>query len=86
VSATDIMKELPRLKPEERRALLEKLRQLENAQPSHLSDETTAYGVVDLRSRGISEAQAANLRTRLKTFAQDWDRPEMSVYDEDPAR
>ena len=35
-----------------------------------------------LRDRGIDEAQAANLQGRLKTIAEDWQRPEMDVYDE----
>jgi len=39
---------------------------------------------VNLRERGIDEAQAADLRRRLAAFAEDWDRPEMSVYDELP--
>ena len=43
-------------------------------------------GGVDLRERGIQEAQAADLRARLKTFAEDWDRPEAAIYDEDPTR
>lgn len=38
-------------------------------------------GSIDLRERGIDEAQAANLRARLATFAEDWESPEMSVYD-----
>jgi hypothetical protein len=38
-------------------------------------------GPVDLAARGIDEAQAADLRGRLKTFAEDWDRPEMDAYD-----
>jgi hypothetical protein len=37
---------------------------------------------VDLRSRGITEKQAADLRGRLSTFAEDGDHPEMDVYDE----
>jgi hypothetical protein len=41
---------------------------------------------VDLQARGIEPTQAADLRARLKTFAEDWDRPEASIYDEDPAR
>jgi hypothetical protein len=41
---------------------------------------------VDLRTRGIDEAQAADLRHRLRTFAEDWDRPEMAIYDELPSR
>ena len=35
---------------------------------------------VDLEARGIGEAQAADLRARLQTFAEDWDRPEMDAY------
>ena len=41
---------------------------------------------VDLRARGIDEAQAAELRARLKAFAEDWERPEADIYDKDPAR
>jgi hypothetical protein len=39
---------------------------------------------VDLRERGIDESQAADLRRRLPSIAEDWDRPEMTVYDELP--
>ncbi|MBI3680340.1 MAG: hypothetical protein HY235_08080 [Acidobacteria bacterium] len=41
---------------------------------------------VDLRERGIDESQAAGLRRRLAPFAEDWDRPEMTIYDELPPR
>lgn len=37
---------------------------------------------VDLQTRGIEEVQAAELRTRLAAFAEDWDSPEMDVYDD----
>jgi len=37
---------------------------------------------VDLRERGIDEAQAAELRAQLGTFAEDWNSPEMAVYDD----
>ena len=40
----------------------------------------------DLRERVIDEHQAADLRRRLSTFAEDWDRPEMTAYDELPPR
>ena len=36
---------------------------------------------IDLRARGIDEAQAADLRARLATFAEDWNSPEMDIYD-----
>jgi len=39
-------------------------------------------GAVDLAAHGIDEAQAADLRVRLKTFAEDWNSPEMDVYDD----
>jgi hypothetical protein len=35
----------------------------------------------ELRSRGINQAHAADLRARLATFAQEWESPEMDVYD-----
>ena len=41
---------------------------------------------VSLREKGIDEAQAADLRRRLSTFAEDWDRPEMAAYDDLPPR
>jgi len=41
---------------------------------------------IDLEDRGIDEPQAADLRARLKTFAEDWNRPEADIYDEDPRR
>ena len=37
-------------------------------------------GLVDLPSRGISQAQAEDLRVRLGAFAEEWDSPEMDLY------
>ena len=39
-------------------------------------------GAADLRAHGIDEAQAAELRARLTTFAEDWESPDMAVYDQ----
>jgi hypothetical protein len=36
---------------------------------------------VNLAERGINEQQAADLRHRFAAFAEDWERPEMDVYD-----
>lgn len=36
----------------------------------------------DLLTRGISQEEAAALRARLSTFAEDWERPEMDAYDD----
>jgi hypothetical protein len=41
---------------------------------------------IDLGALGIDEKHAADLRARLKTFAEDWNRPEADIYDEDPPR
>jgi hypothetical protein len=40
-----------------------------------------APAYIDLRTRGIDEVQAAELRARLATFAEDWESPEMDIYD-----
>lgn len=102
VSASEIIKELPNLSETERRAVLNKLRELaardedvrlneqaadeQAAELDRLEQPAANYRAVDLRSHGISEAQARDLRARLRTFAEDWDRPESAIYDEDPAR
>jgi len=39
-------------------------------------------GPIDLQTRGIDAAQAADLRARLTTFAEDWESPEMDIYDD----
>lgn len=36
---------------------------------------------VDLSTYGIDETQAESLRANLVTFAEDWNSPEMSIYD-----
>lgn len=37
---------------------------------------------IDLQTRKINEKQAAELRASLTTFAEDWESPEMEVYDD----
>jgi hypothetical protein len=36
---------------------------------------------IDLKSQGIDSKEAEILRNNLATFSEDWDSPEMSVYD-----
>ena len=38
-------------------------------------------GSVDMRTRGIDEKQAAELRARLQAFTEDWESPMMEAYD-----
>lgn len=55
--------------------------------PRNVDDDTPVIvtfltsGTVNLAARGIDEEQAADLRARLTTFAEEWDSPEMDVYD-----
>jgi hypothetical protein len=55
--------------------------------PRNIQDETpviitflTQEGV-DLHERGIDKKQAERLRAQLASFAEDWESPEMSDYD-----
>ena len=82
MSAAEIINELPRLTEGERRAVLDKLLALD----SRLGESPVPYRAVDLRERGIDAAQAADLRARLTPLAEDWNRPEAAIYDEDPPR
>jgi hypothetical protein len=56
--------------------------------PGNVPDETPVIvtflepGPVDLRTRGIDEEQAAELRARLAAFEEEWDSPEMNIYDD----
>ncbi|MFQ5419667.1 MAG: hypothetical protein ACE5FD_17070 [Anaerolineae bacterium] len=55
--------------------------------PRNVSDDTPVIvtfltsGDITLSARGIDEAQATDLRARLITFADEWDSPEMDIYD-----
>ena len=56
---------------------------LSNGQLPTLEQSNEAiYGTVNLAERGIDPEQAAELRSRLQSFAEDWNRPEMAIYDE----
>jgi predicted aspartyl protease len=49
--------------------------------PEHGGEQMMDMFAVDLRERGIDRKLAADLRSRLSTFGEDWQRPEMDVYD-----
>ncbi|HEX9960950.1 MAG TPA: hypothetical protein VGB00_08460 [Pyrinomonadaceae bacterium] len=38
---------------------------------------------INLAERGIDQEQAAELRAKFGTIAEDWNRPEMDIYDVD---
>lgn len=38
---------------------------------------------ISLPQRGIGKSQAADLRAKFNTIAEDWNKPEMDVYDVD---
>ena len=55
--------------------------------PQNIEEETNVIITfispsVNLKERGIDEKQAQLLRTQLSAFAEDWDSPEMSIYDD----
>ena len=55
--------------------------------PSNVAEEAKVIvtfvdaDVVDLAAHGIDRSQAEVLRNSLTTFADDWNSPEMSIYD-----
>ena len=57
-------------------------------QPKDVPDDTRVIVTfletnhVELRERGINEAQAAELRAQLETFVEDWNSPDMDLYDD----
>jgi len=55
--------------------------------PEDIRDDTRVIvtfletSLIDLRARGIDASQAAALREQLGGFAEEWDSPEMELYD-----
>jgi len=55
--------------------------------PSNPTDGTRVIltfidaNTIDLASQGIDKTQAETLRTSLAIFSEDWNSPEMSIYD-----
>jgi hypothetical protein len=56
--------------------------------PKDVCDETRVLvtflkpQATDIQASGTDEVHAAELRARLATFAEDWDSPELAVYDD----
>ncbi len=74
MSRAEIISEIPKLSHADRREIMRCILEVEGSNS------------IDLRTRGIDETQATELRARLKTFAEDWERPEADIYDQEPAR
>jgi hypothetical protein len=73
MSQAEIIAEIPKLSHADRREIMRRILEVEG------------NGSVDLSVHGIDQTHAAELRARLKTFAEDWERPEADIYDH-PAR
>ena len=69
MTAIQILGELAQMTPAERRKIAQWLAEMEG-------------NAVDLSRRGIATHAAAELRASLQPFAEDWDSPEMSAYDD----
>lgn len=89
MSTTETMNAIEGLSEEQRRRALQlqaQLKSLESELHALLRQSKAVPAATNLAARGINETQAADLRARLNTFAEDWDRPETAIYDESPAR
>jgi len=69
MGTVEILAELGRLTPDERRQIARRLAELEGF-------------VTDARGSIIPAANLAELRSQLDRFAEEWDSPEMSMYDD----
>ncbi len=56
--------------------------------PTDVKDSTRVIvtfldsSAINLETHGINQAEAAELRSRLAAFAEEWESPEMDVYDD----
>ncbi len=44
-------------------------------------EKESTEGGINLAERGISREEAVKQRAAFATFAEDWERPEMDIYD-----
>ncbi|MDM8558530.1 hypothetical protein [Candidatus Parabeggiatoa sp. HSG14] len=51
-------------------------------EPTHVIITFLESKMINLQTRNIDKNHAIDLRTRLSTFAQDWEKPEMNIYDD----
>lgn len=72
-----LLEKIRRLPPDKVRELEDFVDLLDERSGQNGSDKTSV-----LESRGISREDAAEQRAALSTFAEDWELPEMNVYDE----
>lgn len=68
MSTAEILDELARMTPAERREIARRLAEMDG-------------GAINLENRGIDVSQAREVRASLASFAEDWDSPEMKSYD-----
>ncbi|MDM8558519.1 hypothetical protein [Candidatus Parabeggiatoa sp. HSG14] len=52
------------------------------SEPTHVIITFLESKMINLQTRNIDKSHATDLRTRLSTFAQDWEKPEMNIYDD----
>ncbi|MSR60749.1 MAG: DUF433 domain-containing protein [Planctomycetaceae bacterium] len=80
----EIVQTYPELRPSDVHDALayayEHLQEIETDVASDV-DAVSDRKLVDLKCRGSDERHAADLRHRLQTIAEDWERPEMEAYD-----
>ena len=56
--------------------------------PTDVKDNTRVIvtfldsSAIDLEMHGMNQAKAAELRSRLEAFAEEWESPEVDVYDD----
>jgi hypothetical protein len=48
---------------------------------NHCHVDKSSTESINLRERGVTVAEAAAQRAALASFAEDWERPDMEVYD-----
>ena len=68
--------------PKSRRVIITILDEEPTAEAFHLSVERPTTPAIDLAARGLNQAEAADLRARLATFHEEWNSPEMDIYDD----
>ena len=77
MNATAIVEKLNELPPERVAEVVDFIDFLRQREQSNQKTEEAVDAL-----GGMARAEAAELRFRLSAFAEDWDKPEMNIYDD----
>ena len=82
IENTALLEKIRRLPPEKIRQIEDFVDLIDQNNGKNSTLDSASSRISELEKRGITREAAAEQRAALSTFADDWELPEMNIYDE----